>query len=41
MVFQFQLTKQNDGLPLTRDYIAAREDALRWAEQDQVSAAAE
>ena len=29
MVFQIQLAKRNDSVPLTRDYIAEREAALR------------
>jgi cyclopropane-fatty-acyl-phospholipid synthase len=32
VVFQLQLTKRNDVVPLTRDYIAEREAALREAE---------
>ena len=32
MVFQIQITKRQDVVPLTRDYIAAREEALRRVE---------
>lgn len=32
MVFQIQITKRQDVVPLTRDYIAAREEALRRIE---------
>ncbi len=32
MVFQIQLAKRQDAVPLTRDYIAARETALRGIE---------
>jgi cyclopropane-fatty-acyl-phospholipid synthase len=32
VVFQLQLARRNDVVPLTREYIAAREDALRVAE---------
>ncbi len=32
VVFQIQLARRNDTVPITRDYIAAREDALRSAE---------
>jgi len=33
MVCQIQLTKRQDVVPITRDYIAPREDALRDAER--------
>ena len=32
MVFQLQLAKRNDVVPLTRDYIAEREAELRHRE---------
>ncbi|MDE3176621.1 MAG: class I SAM-dependent methyltransferase [Pseudomonadota bacterium] len=32
MVFQIQIAKRQDVVPLTRDYVAAREEALRRAE---------
>ena len=32
MVFQIQITKRQDVVPRTRDYIAAREEALRRCE---------
>ena len=32
MVFQIQLAKRQDAVPLTRDYILEREDALRRSE---------
>jgi cyclopropane-fatty-acyl-phospholipid synthase len=32
MVFQIQLAKRQDAVPLTRDYIAAREAALKAKE---------
>jgi cyclopropane-fatty-acyl-phospholipid synthase len=32
VVYQLQLTKRFDTLPLTRDYLREREDALRAAE---------
>jgi cyclopropane-fatty-acyl-phospholipid synthase len=38
VVFQLQLTKSNDALPITRSYIAEREEALRRAESEPVSA---
>jgi cyclopropane-fatty-acyl-phospholipid synthase len=41
VVFQLQLTKRNDVVPLTRDYIAAREQKLRLAEQPALRDAAE
>jgi cyclopropane-fatty-acyl-phospholipid synthase len=34
VVFQFQLARRNDVVPLTRDYIAERETALKEAEQN-------
>mgnify|MGYP003329809451 FL=1 len=34
--FQFQLTKRVGVVPITRDYIAEREDALRQMEQQQM-----
>lgn len=34
VVFQLQLTRRNDAAPLTRDYIAEREAALKEAEQN-------
>jgi cyclopropane-fatty-acyl-phospholipid synthase len=34
VVFQLQLTRRNDVVPLTRDYIAEREAALKAAEQN-------
>ena len=33
VVFQIQLAKQQESVPLTRDYIAKREALLRQAEQ--------
>ncbi len=33
VVFQIQLAKRQEAVPLTRDYIAAREDALRGKDQ--------
>jgi cyclopropane-fatty-acyl-phospholipid synthase len=33
VVFQVQLARRNDTVPLTRGYIAAREDALRMAKR--------
>jgi cyclopropane-fatty-acyl-phospholipid synthase len=33
-VFQLQLAQRNDVVPLTRDYIAERETALKEAEQN-------
>jgi cyclopropane-fatty-acyl-phospholipid synthase len=36
VVFQIQLARRNDVVPLTRDYIAEREAALRMAEEDQM-----
>jgi cyclopropane-fatty-acyl-phospholipid synthase len=41
VVFQLQLTKRNDVVPLTRDYIAEREQMLRLAEQPALRQAAE
>ena len=35
MVFQIQLAKRQDAVPLTRDYIGAREAALRAKERWQ------
>lgn len=35
VVFQIQLTRRNDVVPLTRDYIAEREAALKQAEQNR------
>ena len=35
MVFQIQLAKRQDVVPLTRDYIAEREAALREREEAQ------
>jgi cyclopropane-fatty-acyl-phospholipid synthase len=32
VVFQFQLTKRNDVIPLTRNYVDARKASLRQAE---------
>ncbi len=32
VVFQLQLARRNDVVPLTRDYIAEREAALKQAE---------
>ena len=37
MVFQIQFAKRQDAVPLTRDYIAAREAALRVAEDRQTA----
>jgi cyclopropane-fatty-acyl-phospholipid synthase len=34
VVFQLQLARRNDVVPLTRDYIAEREAALKEAEQN-------
>jgi cyclopropane-fatty-acyl-phospholipid synthase len=36
VVFQLQLARRNDVVPLTRDYVAAREAALRVAERAPV-----
>jgi cyclopropane-fatty-acyl-phospholipid synthase len=33
VVFQLQLARRNEVIPLTRDYVAAREAALRVAER--------
>jgi cyclopropane-fatty-acyl-phospholipid synthase len=33
LVFQLQLARRNEVIPLTRDYVAAREAALRVAER--------
>lgn len=38
VVFQFQITKKNHVLPLTRDYIGQAEAKLRQAEQGQAAA---
>ena len=37
MVFQIQIAKRQDAVPLTRDYIAVREAALRAAEDQQLA----
>jgi cyclopropane-fatty-acyl-phospholipid synthase len=34
VVFQLQLARRNDVVPLTRDYIAERETALKETEQN-------
>ena len=36
VVFQIQLAKRNDTVPLTRDYIAEREAVLKAAETTRV-----
>ena len=41
VVFQIQLTKRNDVVPLTRDYVAEREAALREAERAPVTITAQ
>ncbi|MDB5512418.1 MAG: cyclopropane-fatty-acyl-phospholipid synthase [Enterovirga sp.] len=41
VVFQVQLAKRNDALPLTRDYVARAEEALREAERVSCQLAAE
>jgi cyclopropane-fatty-acyl-phospholipid synthase len=41
VVFQIQLTKRNDVVPITRDYIAEREQMLRRAERPALREAAE
>ena len=40
VVFQVQLTRRNDVVPITRDYIAVRENALRSAETQSAQSAA-
>lgn len=40
VVFQFQLARRNDVVPLTRDYIAQREDLLKRAEAQSARSAA-
>ncbi|WP_281024044.1 SAM-dependent methyltransferase [Microvirga flavescens] len=40
VVFQLQLTRRNDVVPLTRDYIAEREDLLKRAEERASKSAA-
>jgi cyclopropane-fatty-acyl-phospholipid synthase len=40
VVFQIQLAKRNDTVPLTRDYIAEREAALRAMEDMQLQQSA-
>ncbi|NNM72588.1 SAM-dependent methyltransferase [Enterovirga aerilata] len=41
VVFQIQLAKRNDVLPITRDYIARNEEMLRRAEETRLQVAAE
>jgi cyclopropane-fatty-acyl-phospholipid synthase len=41
VVFQIQLARRNDTLPITRDYVAAAEATLRRAEQVALQVAAE
>ena len=41
VVFQVQLAKRNDVVPLTRDYITKREEVFRFAERRSVPAALE
>jgi cyclopropane-fatty-acyl-phospholipid synthase len=41
VVFQIQLARRNDSLPMTRDYITEREAMLRKAEQVSFQVAAE
>lgn len=36
VVFQIQLARRNDVVPLTRDYIAEREEALKMAEEAEL-----
>src|SRR5688500_12037288 len=36
VVFQIQLARRNDVVPLTRDYIAEREETLRMAEDAEL-----
>jgi cyclopropane-fatty-acyl-phospholipid synthase len=40
VVFQIQLARKNDVLPLTRDYIARNEEAIRQLEAKAKPAAA-
>jgi cyclopropane-fatty-acyl-phospholipid synthase len=40
VVFQIQLARRNDVVPITRDYIAEREEALRTAEGQRARSAA-
>jgi cyclopropane-fatty-acyl-phospholipid synthase len=41
VVFQLQLAKRNDVVPLTRDYVSEREAALRAAERAPMRITAE
>jgi cyclopropane-fatty-acyl-phospholipid synthase len=41
VVFQLQLAKRNDVVPLTRDYVSEREAALRAAERAPLHITAE
>jgi len=40
VVFQFQLTKRRDVLPLTRDYMLELENKARFADSARTGAAA-